>query len=278
MKTVFLLVLINICTGMPVSRVQRSSSDADQPSRLCSSGPAPLHEAAIVTSKSERGIIYVDPLHPVTCEGRVDMIEACYTVNNNFAGGYSIDLVVLRPISDGYVLQQELDLPIVQASLGNVLSCQNFTVPSVLSVEDGDLVGFRAKNKIEIAFTLQGSIQSVNIQPILGESTQAEQLRVESRSRNEFPMFRAFIDSDVDGGEQWPELNFDNTYNTIFTSFVIASAAAVLIIVLLLLCTCYLGKGLCQERHQCLYKICCCCFSGQKKKNKKGLIRRVINV
>ncbi len=193
MKTVFLLVLINICTGMPVSRVQRSSSDADQPSRLCSSGPAPLHEAAIVTSKSERGIIYVDPLHPVTCEGRVDMIEACYTVNNNFAGGYSIDLVVLRPISDGYVLQQELDLPIVQASLGNVLSCQNFTVPSVLSVEDGDLVGFRAKNKIEIAFTLQGSIQSVNIQPILGESTQAEQLRVESRSRNEFPMFRAFI-------------------------------------------------------------------------------------
>ncbi len=77
-------------------------------------------------------------------------------------------------------------------------------------------------------------------------------------------------DSDIDGGEQWPELNFDNTYNTIFTSFVIASAAAVLIIVLLLLCTCYLGKGLCQERHQCLYKICCCCFSEQKKKNKKG--------
>lgn len=194
MKAIFLLVLINICTGVPVSRVQRSSSDEDQPSRLCSSGPAPLHEAAIVTSKSERGIIYVDPLHPVTCDGSVNMIETCYMVNNNFAGGFSIDLVVLRPISDGYVLQQELELPIGQASSGNVLNCQNFTVPSVLSVEDGDLVGFRAKNKIEIAFTLQGSIQSVNIQPMLGESTsRAEQLRVESRSRNEFPMFRAFI-------------------------------------------------------------------------------------
>ncbi len=72
------------------------------------------------------------------------------------------------------------------------------------------------------------------------------------------------------GDERWPELNFENTYNTIFTSFVIASASALLVIVVLLLFVCQLGKGLCQERHECLYKIFCCCCSEKKKKDKRG--------
>ena len=64
-----------------------------------------------------------------------------------------------------------------------------------------------------------------------------------------------------------PDLNFNNIYNTTFTSFVIATIVAIIIIFVLLLCICGLGMSLCKEKYKCLYKVCCCCC---RKKKKKG--------
>ena len=187
-SVIILLILASVSTALPVRKLQQRSTTEN---RLCSTGRAPFHQASVVTSKSERGVLYVDPSRPLTCEGRVDMIEICFTITNDFAQGFSINLIVLRPVGNDYAIQQTVVVPFTQLTSGNVLSCQNLTVPEPLNVEEGDLIGFRPTNKIEIAFTMQGSIHSVNIQPTLGETVQTQQ--IDSRSQNELPMFRTFI-------------------------------------------------------------------------------------
>ena len=179
---------------------RQAQSDSDY---LCSTSPMPFDDQATVTSVAQQEQLYVDPTHPIKCSGRVDTIETCFGLNHNRGGGFSVEVVVLRPTTGGFVIEQALNLPINQileddnTDTSEVLYCQNITVSNTLIVKKGDLLSFRTINSVEVVFTnlpFQGSPKSVTVQPVLGaETVLAEQLAPGSGMTNVLPMFRGLI-------------------------------------------------------------------------------------
>ncbi len=188
------------CVGGVVYKRQLPS--LTQP--LCNIGPGPLNNSIIPSRKAQQDVVYVDTAHPITCTGRVGTVETCFTIDDSRSGGFSFNLVNLRPHGEGYIVQQALDLEpelnedeVTMASV----SCQNITVSSRFPVREGDLVGVRVWNSIEIAFAMfpyEGALSNVRVTPTLGIELVAlglaeGELRPDSTTDYELPMLRTFI-------------------------------------------------------------------------------------
>ncbi len=204
MKVYIILLLLTsteyYCVGQAVNK--RQLSPLNEP--LCNVGPGPLNTSITTSRKAQQNVVYVDTAHPITCDGRIDFVEVCFTIDDSRMGGFFFNLVSLRPQMDGYIVQYTINIePLLDEyeTTMNSLSCQNITLTNRFPVREGDLVGLRVLNSIEVAFGMfsyEGGLSSVNIEPKLGvewisEGYQNGELRADRTNDNELPMLRTFI-------------------------------------------------------------------------------------